>query len=94
MSAAGRTPPSGPRIGSLCSGYGELGRTGRSRLAAAFVERLIGLPLGWATDLPLSRAGQLRALGNGVVPHQAEAALPALLTMANLHHGQQQRPAA
>lgn len=48
----------------------------RGRLAPAFVEFLMGLPAGWVTEVPgLSRTAQLKALGNGVVPLQAEAAL-------------------
>lgn len=40
----------------------------------------MGLPDGWVTDTPgLSRAHMLKALGNGVVPQQAEAALRSLL---------------
>lgn len=36
----------------------------------------MGLPDGWVTDVPdLTRGQQLRALGNGVVPAQAYAAL-------------------
>ncbi|HEX5116318.1 MAG TPA: hypothetical protein VFW65_14075 [Pseudonocardiaceae bacterium] len=49
-------------------------------LAPAFVEWLQGLEPGWVTDLPLPRTAQLRALGNGVVPHQAAYALGLLLT--------------
>ncbi|MFF1376772.1 hypothetical protein [Streptomyces sp. NPDC058308] len=46
------------------------------RLSPAFVEWLMGLPAGHVTDVPgLSRSAQLKALGNGVVPHQALAAL-------------------
>lgn len=40
----------------------------------------MGLPEGWVTDVPgLSRKDQLKALGNGVVPQQAAAALRLLL---------------
>lgn len=39
----------------------------------------MGLPPGWVTALPIPRTAQLRALGNGVVPQQAEAAYAALL---------------
>ena len=36
----------------------------------------MGLPAGWVTDVPgLTRNAQLKALGNGVVPQQAFAAL-------------------
>lgn len=40
----------------------------------------MGLPAGHVTAVPgLSRNAQLKALGNGVVPQQAEAALRLLL---------------
>lgn len=52
--------------------------TGR-RLAAAFVEWMMGLPEGWVTGVPgLSRTRQIRLLGNGVVPQQAAHALTVL----------------
>ncbi|TDC21252.1 DNA cytosine methyltransferase [Streptomyces sp. 8K308] len=55
----------------------------RGRLDPAFVEWMMGLPSGWVTDVPsLSRAQQLRALGNGVVPRQAVAAITHLLDRA------------
>jgi DNA (cytosine-5)-methyltransferase 1 len=39
----------------------------------------MGLPEGWVTDVPgLSRVAQLKALGNGVAPAQAVAALTQL----------------
>ena len=48
----------------------------RPRLAARFVEWLMGLETGHVTDTPgLTRTEQLRALGNGVVPQQGAAAL-------------------
>jgi len=60
----------------------ELGRTGTPRLSPRFVEWLMGLPTGHVTEVPgLSRNGQLRALGNGVVPQQAAAALRMLLNV-------------
>ena len=52
------------------------------KLNAEFVEYMMGLPLGWVTDCGLSRAQQLKILGNGVVPQQAHYALELL------HHGQ------
>lgn len=54
---------------------------GAHRLSATFVEWLMGLPAGWVTgpDLGLSRAQQIRILGNGVVPAQAALALSILL---------------
>jgi DNA (cytosine-5)-methyltransferase 1 len=57
----------------------EPGRGGRPRLAAVFVEWLMGLPDGWVTGVGISRAAQIRALGNGVVPAQAAAAVTLLL---------------
>lgn len=49
---------------------------GGQRLSPAFVEWMMGLPPGHVTDTPgLARDGQLKALGNGVVPQQAAAAL-------------------
>jgi DNA (cytosine-5)-methyltransferase 1 len=60
-------------------------KTGEPRLAPAFNEWMMGLPEGWVTDVPgLSRNAQLKALGNGVVPQQAELALRLLLERAAL----------
>lgn len=57
----------------------EPGRTSE-RLSPRFVEWMMGLPEGWVTDVPgLTRNAQLKALGNGVVPQQAAAALRLLL---------------
>ncbi|MFF6903458.1 DNA cytosine methyltransferase [Streptomyces hydrogenans] len=48
----------------------------RRRLNPQFVEWLMGLAAGHVTDVPgLTRTQQLKALGNGVVPQQAEAAI-------------------
>lgn len=46
---------------------------GRPRLAAAFAEWMMFWPPGWVTDpaIGISRADQLRIIGNGVVPAQA-----------------------
>lgn len=59
----------------------EVGKSGKPRLAPSFVEWMMGLPEAWVTDdaLGLSRSAQLHALGNGVVPQQAAAALRTLL---------------
>lgn len=46
-----------------------------------FVEYMMGLPEGWVTNLPISRAQKYKLLGNGVVPQQAELALNTLLKM-------------
>ena len=51
----------------------------QGRLNTKFVEYMMGLPSGWVTDLDLSRANQLKMLGNGVVPQQAYFALHQLL---------------
>lgn len=48
------------------------------RLNPVFVEWMMMLPAGWVTDLDLPRSAQLKILGNGVVPAQAEAAFLAL----------------
>lgn len=58
------------------------GKGGVHRLSPRFVEFLMGLPEGHVTDVPdLTRNAQLKALGNGVVPQQAAAALTHLLTI-------------
>lgn len=46
-----------------------------------FVEWMMGLPAGWVTspDIGLTRAQQLKAIGNGVCPQQAETAIRTLL---------------
>lgn len=52
------------------------GKNGEQRLSPKFVEWMMGLPEGWVTEVPdVTRANQLKMLGNGVVPHQAEYAL-------------------
>ena len=51
----------------------------QGKLNAKFVEYMMGLPVGWVTDLDLSRSQQLKMLGNGVVPQQAYYALQLLL---------------
>lgn len=48
------------------------------KLNTKFVEYMMGLPEGWVTDLPISRAQQFKMLGNGVVPQQAYYALEKL----------------
>ena len=53
------------------------------KLSAKFVEYMMGLPEGWVTDTGLSRAQQLKMLGNGVVPQQAEYALELLTPVDN-----------
>lgn len=51
------------------------GTRGGHRLSSEFVEWLMGLPEGWVTGCGLPRTEELKALGNGVVPQQATAAL-------------------
>lgn len=60
-------------------------RTGRDVLDVRFAEWMMGLPDGWVTDpaIGLSRREQLKAIGNGVVPAQAAAALTRLLEERN-----------
>ena len=54
----------------------ETGPRGNPRLSARFCEWLMGLPAGWITDVPdVTRNQALKLCGNGVVPHQAIAAL-------------------
>jgi hypothetical protein len=57
------------------------GKEGNHRLSAEFTEWMMGLPEGWVTaeDIGLKRNDQLKALGNGVVPQQAEYALQLLI---------------
>lgn len=56
------------------------GRNGGRRLNPRFVEWMMGIPDGHVTDVPdLTIPQQLKALGNGVVPLQAETAICYLL---------------
>lgn len=55
---------------------------GKPRLNAAFASWMMGLPSGHVTSVPgLSRADQLKMIGNGVCPQQGAMALRELLTM-------------
>lgn len=58
-------------------------RNGRPQLNPEFAEWVMGLPAYWVTDpvIGLTRAEQLKILGNGVVPQQAIAAYQYLLDM-------------
>jgi hypothetical protein len=49
--------------------------THNGRLSPGFVEWMMGLPPDHVTEVGLSFAAQLKALGNGVVPQQAAHAL-------------------
>lgn len=60
----------------------EPGTKGQPRLAARFVEWMMGLSDGWVTAV-LGRNASLRVLGNGVVPQQASRAYSGLLRVAS-----------
>lgn len=69
--ALGRTAPAPVRMD---------GKGGKARLNPELTEWMMGWPAGWVTaSAQLSRAEQLKACGNGVVPQQAAAALRMLL---------------
>lgn len=57
------------------------GKAGKARLNPELPEFMMGWPAGWVTDpeIGLTRAEQLKAAGNGVVPQQAAHALRTLL---------------
>ena len=60
----------------------EPGPAGRPRLSAAFAEWMMGIP-GLVTGVTgIPRTGQLRVIGNGVVPQQAAAGLRLLIGAA------------
>lgn len=59
------------------------GKDGSNRLSAEFAEWMMGLPQGWVTNIDITRNAQLKALGNGVVPQQAEEAIKYLLGISN-----------
>ena len=62
----------------------ERGRTGNLRLSPAFAEWMSGIT-GWVTGVAgLPYYAQVRALGDGVVPGQAAAALRLLIEVAAL----------
>lgn len=71
-------------VGRLAPLAVERGTRGQARLSPAFSEWLMGLPAGFVTDLGLPYGAQHKAIGNGVVPQQAEAALRQLVGMALL----------
>jgi len=76
-----RNLPTWGRFGPAIEGWERvLGRpapdpTDTGRLSSRFVEWMMGLPLGYVTDLGLSRTAELKLLGNGVVPQQGLLAL-------------------
>ena len=59
----------------------EPNKNGNPRLTSRFSEWLLGWPEGWVTDpeIGIARTGQLRLIGNGVVPQQAATAISMLL---------------
>ncbi len=60
----------------------EKGPRGGARINPVFSEWLMGLPEGWVSGVPgVTWREQVRALGNGVVPQQAEHALRVMLEM-------------
>lgn len=70
-------------LGRVAPAPTEPGHKGGQRLAPRFVEWMQGLPAGHVTDVPgVNRNAQLKALGNGVVPAQAAAALRHLVRAA------------
>ena len=60
----------------------------QGRLNTKFVEYMMGLPVGWVTDLDLIRAQQLKMLGNGVVPQQAYHALKILCDSSHISYNE------
>lgn len=60
----------------------EPNRNGNPRLSSRFAEWMMMLPDGHVTGVGLSRNEELKAIGNGVVPAQAFAALRILTPIA------------
>ena len=56
-------------------------RLDNGRVNLKFIEYMMGLPMGWVTDLDMLDNHKLKILGNGVVPQQAYYALEQLLVM-------------
>lgn len=55
----------------------------KAQTSAEMIEWLMGLPAGWVTETPnVTRAQQLKMLGNGVVPLQAATAIEELVEVA------------
>ncbi|WP_083975104.1 DNA cytosine methyltransferase [Kitasatospora mediocidica] len=70
------------RVNGVAPAPTEVGPKGGKRLRATFAEWMMGLPVGHVTGVEgLNRSRQLKAIGNGVVPQQAEAALRILLDL-------------
>ena len=80
------------RLGRVAPAPTETSPKGSQRLSPAFVEWMMGLPEGHVTAVPeLTRNEQLKALGNGVVPQQAFAALQTHRMRTPLPSWQEQR---
>ncbi len=71
------------------------GKGGKPRLNPELTEWMMGWPTGWVTapEIGLTRAEQLKACGNGVVPQQAAAALRELLARPGVPPIQRERAA-
>lgn len=67
----------------------ETNKNGQPRLSPKFSEWLMGWPAGHVTDpvIGISRTDQLRIIGNGVVPQQAEHAITYLLNTHSMAGG-------
>jgi hypothetical protein len=77
-SAGGRWSSGGPRRSRQSTAA-----AARFRISAGFTEWCQGLPVGWVVGIAgLPYGAQIRALGNGVVPAQAVAALRLLIQIA------------
>ena len=69
----------------------DLNRNGGPRLSARFCEWMMGLQPGWVCDVPgVLHQASIRLIGNGVVPHQARAALAEMAAVAT--QGKSRRP--
>ena len=68
-------PPPAP----LLNRHGNPRANPTHRLSPRFIEWMMGLPDGHVTGVDISHSAQLKALGNGVVPQQAAAAITRLL---------------
>ncbi len=60
------------------------------RLNPEFVEFMMGLPEGWVTGPLVNRGAALKALGNGVVPQQAAAAILLLVEQMKWEHNKEE----
>jgi len=63
----------------------------RHELNPVFVEWMMSLPEGWVTGHGLKPVEELKMLGNGVVPLQAELALRSLLGLDEMPERERER---